>query len=248
MSRPSPRHRHHNQQNHIRINGRIRAQQVRVVADDNKQLGVLALGEALKLARGLGVDLVEVSGKADPPVCRLVDFGRFKYEQSKKDKENKKHQHANKVKEVQLRPVTDPHDFKTKLEHAIHFLCEDMKVKVILRFRGRENMHKEYGAESIQKFANELGPWGQPDAPPRAVGKAMSVMIAPLPRSKRAVNPHPKRTHIDEHDEDEDHAEEPQSKKSDNKGAKSNSGNGSKPAPPTARDDSAADEAAPAQG
>lgn len=231
MSRPSPRHRHHNQQNHIRINGRIRAQQVRVVADDNKQLGVLALGEALKLARGLGVDLVEVSGKADPPVCRLVDFGRFKYEQSKKDKENKKHQHANKVKEVQLRPVTDPHDFKTKLEHAIHFLCEDMKVKVILRFRGRENMHKEYGAESIQKFANELGPWGQPDAPPRAVGKAMSVMIAPLPRSKRADNPHPKRSHAeleketakDDPGDDEDHAQ---------RKPPSTTGNGSKPSRP----------------
>lgn len=247
MNRPSPRHRHHNQQNHIRINGRIRAQEVRVVADGNRQLGVLALGEALKLARGLGVDLVEVSGKADPPVCRLVDFGRFKYEQSKKDKESKKHQHANKVKEVQLRPVTDPHDFKTKLEHAIHFLCEDMKVKVILRFRGRENMHKEYGAESIQKFADELGPWGQPDAPPRAVGKAMSVMIAPLPRSKRAVNPNPKHAHADiEKEAAKDHHENderPAKRKSP-----SNSGNGSKSAPPEARDDSAADEAASAQG
>ena len=256
MSRPSPRRRPHNPQNHIRINGRIRAQQVRVVYED-KQLGVLTLGEALKLARGLGVDLVEVSGKADPPVCRLVDFGRFKYEQSKKDKESKKHQHANKVKEVQLRPVTDPHDFQTKLEHAIHFLCEDMKVKVILRFRGRENMHKEYGAESIQKFADELGPWGHPDAPPRAVGRAMSVMIAPLPRSKRADNPHPKRNFVEEQPEKADQAGESQKKDSQKNASKPNSGNGNKPASskkasskPASKvpDKTAGSETAPAQG
>ena len=264
MSRPSPRRRPHNPQNNIRINGRIRAQQVRVVHEE-KQLGVLTLGEALKLARGLGVDLVEVSGKADPPVCRLIDFGKFKYEQSKKDKESKKHQYANKVKEVQLRPVTDVHDFQTKLEHAIHFLCEDMKVKVILRFRGRENMHKEYGAASIQKFADDLGPWGQPDAPPRAVGRAMSVMVAPLPRSKRADNPNPKRTYIEEEPEPEDQPEKSKSKskKADKKSsAEPKSGNGRQPgaadppsdAPPSVDPkaktpaDSSSEDAAAAQG
>ncbi len=189
---------------------------MRVVHDENKQVGVLPLGEALKLARGLGVDLVEVSGKANPPVCRLVDYGRFKYEQSKKEKETKKHQNANKVKEVQLRPVTDPHDFHTKLEHAIHFLCEDMKVKVSLRFRGRENMHKEVGAETVDKFIKEIEPWGHPDAPPRSAGRSMSVMIAPLPRNKRAENPHPKHSRpadLDEepYDEDPEHDQEDES-------------------------------------
>lgn len=202
MSRPPRRRPSRRPSDNVRINGRIRAPQVRVVHDENKQVGVLPLGEALKLARGLGVDLVEVSGKANPPVCRLVDYGRFKYEQSKKEKETKKHQHSNKVKEVQLRPVIDPHDFHTKLEHAIHFLCEDMKVKVSLRFRGRENMHKEVGAETVQKFIKEIEPWGHPDAPPRSAGRSMSVMIAPLPRNKRAENPHPKHGHyLDEDDE-----------------------------------------------
>ena len=198
MSRPPRRRPQRHPSNHVRINGRIRAQEVRVIHDENKQVGVLPLGEALKLARGLGVDLVEVSGKANPPVCRLVDYGRFKYEQSKKDKETKKTQHANKVKEVQLRPVTDPHDFHTKLEHAIDFLCEDMKVKVSLRFRGRENMHKEVGAETVQKFIKEIESWGVPDAPPRSAGRAMSVMIAPLPRNKRAQNPNPKHVKHDD--------------------------------------------------
>jgi len=204
LSRPPRRRPQRHPSNLVRINGRIRAQEVRVIHDENKQVGVLPLGEALKLARGLGVDLVEVSGKANPPVCRLVDYGRYKYEQSKKEKETKKHQHANKVKEVQLRPVTDPHDFHTKLEHAIDFLCEDMKVKVSLRFRGRENMHKEVGAETVQKFIKEIEPWGVPDAPPRSAGRAMSVMIAPLPRNKRADNPNPKHARPEEPPESHD--------------------------------------------
>ncbi len=221
MSRPPRRRPSRRPSDNVRINGRIRAPQVRVVHDENKQVGVLPLGEALKLARGLGVDLVEVSGKANPPVCRLVDYGRFKYEQSKKDKETKKHQHANKVKEVQLRPVTDPHDFHTKLEHAIHFLCEDMKVKVSLRFRGRENMHKEVGAETVQRFIKEIDPWGQPYAPPRAAGRSMSVMIAPLPRNKRAENPHPKHSRpldLDEEDHDDDEPEYDQEDESQDQG------------------------------
>ncbi len=221
MSRPPRRRPSRRPSDNVRINGRIRAPQVRVVHDENKQVGVLPLGEALKLARGLGVDLVEVSGKANPPVCRLVDYGRFKYEQSKKDKETKKHQHANKVKEVQLRPVTDPHDFHTKLEHAIHFLCEDMKVKVSLRFRGRENMHKEVGAETVQRFIVEIEPWGHPAAPRRAAGRSMSVMIAPLPRNKRAENPHPKHSRpldLDEEDHDDDEPEYDQEDESQDQG------------------------------
>jgi translation initiation factor IF-3 len=109
-----------------------------VIGTDGKQLGVLSLGETLTLARAEGVDLVEIAPNATPPVCRLVDYGKFRYEQAKREKESRKHQHATKVKEVQLSPKIDPHDLGVKLQHAIGFLCEDMKVKVTLKFRGRE--------------------------------------------------------------------------------------------------------------
>src|SRR3974390_1218428 len=106
----------------------------------------MSLGDALTLARANGVDLVEIAPNATPPVCRIVDFGKFRYEQAKKDKESKKHQHASTVKEIQLSPRIDPHDLGVKLGHAIDFLCEDMKVKVTLKFRGRETEHTESGS------------------------------------------------------------------------------------------------------
>lgn len=146
--------------------------------------------EALNVAREYGVDLVEVAPNAKPPVCRLVDYGKYCYEQSKKEKEQKKHQHSNKVKEVQLRPAIDPHDFQVKATHAIEFLCEDMKVKVSLRFRGREMAHKEIGFDVVKKFIDEMSPYGQADAKPRLIGRNINVMISPLPKNKRANPPH----------------------------------------------------------
>ena len=122
-------------------------------------------------------------------MCKIVDFGKFRYEQSKKDKESKKHQHANKVKEVQLSPQIDPHDFGVKLNHAIDFLCEDMKVKVTLKFRGREMAHKEFGFQQVKKFITDLTPWGHPDFEPKLIGKGINAMISPLPRNKRAKHP-----------------------------------------------------------
>ena len=104
------------------------------------------MGEALNLARVKGVDLVEIAPNATPPVCRLVDYGKFRYEQAKREKESKKHQHATRVKEVQLSPKIDPHDLSVKTEHAIDFLCEDMKIKVTLKFRGREMAHTGTGS------------------------------------------------------------------------------------------------------
>jgi translation initiation factor IF-3 len=173
----------------IRINGKIRAREVRVISMDGRQLGVFQLGEALNLARSQGVDLVEIAPTATPPVCRLVDYGKFRYEQSKRDKEARKHQHANKVKEIQLSPSIDPHDFSVKLEHAVDFLCEEIKVKVTLKFRGREMAHKEFGFQVVEKFINDVAAYGHPDAPPRLIGKGLSVMLSPLPRAKRAKHP-----------------------------------------------------------
>lgn len=172
-----------------RINGKIRARDVRVIGPEGQQIGVVGLPEALNLARQHGVDLVEIAATANPPVCRLVDFGKFRYEQSKKEKDSKKHQHANKVKEVQLSPNIDPHDFGVKLAHAIDFLCEDMKVKILLRFRGREMAHKEIGQQVVANFIKDAAAWGHPDFEPKLMGKTINVMISPLPKNKRAKHP-----------------------------------------------------------
>lgn len=150
----------------------------------------MSLNDALAMARQRQVDLVEIAATAQPPVCRLVDYGKYRYEQSKKDKETKKHQHANKVKEIQLSANIDPHDFGVKLQHAVEFLCEDMKVKVSLRFRGREMAHQEFGFAQVNRFIKEVAPWGHPDAAPKLIGKGLNVMLSPLPRNKRAKNPH----------------------------------------------------------
>jgi translation initiation factor IF-3 len=149
----------------------------------------MSLGEAINLGRAKGVDLVEIAAAANPPVCRLVDFGKYRYELAKQEKEARKHQHANKVKEIQLSPNIDPHDFGVKLQHAIDFLCEDMKVKVTLRFRGREMAHKEFGFQQVEKLVKSLTSFGHPDAPAKLIGKGINVMLSPLPRAKRGKNP-----------------------------------------------------------
>ncbi len=189
MSRPFPSRSSFSPGSAVRVNGKIRAREVRVIGTDGQQLGVLSLADAINMARANGVDLVEIAATAVPPVCRLVDYGKYRYEQAKKDKEARKHQHANKVKEIQLSPQIDPHDFGVKLTHAIDFLCEDMKVKVTLRFRGREMAHKEFGFQQIEKFTKEVAPYGHPDFAAKLVGKGITVMFSPLPRNKRAKNP-----------------------------------------------------------
>jgi len=188
LSRPfSPRS--HSPSSFVRINGKIRAREVRVIGQDKEQLGIIPLADAIRMAQSQGVDLVEIAPAANPPVCQIVDYGKFRYEQAKREKESKKHQHANKVKEVQLSPQIDPHDFSVKLNHAIDFLCEDMKVKVTLKFRGREMAHKEYGFQQVKKFVADVVPWGHPDFEPKLIGKGINVMISPHPRNKRAKHP-----------------------------------------------------------
>ena len=173
----------------VRVNGKIRAREVRVIDGRDRNLGILSLNDALNLARQLGVDLVEISPTAAPPVCRLVQIGKFRYEQAKKEKESRKHQHASTVKEIQLSPRIDPHDLGIKLSHAVGFLCDDMKVKIALKFRGREMNHTEIGFEVIRKFLGQVGPYGHPDFEPKLNGRNIVVMITPLPRNKRAKHP-----------------------------------------------------------
>src|SRR5262249_14584407 len=166
-----------------------RAREVRVIGADGKQLGVLSLGEALNVARANGVGLVEIAPNATPPVCRVGGFGKVRYEQAKRDKESKKEQHGNKAKAVQLSPKIDPHDLGVKIGHAVDFLCEDMKVKVTLKFRGREMAHTEFGFQVIQKFLEQIAPYGHQDFEPKLIGRGINLMISPLPRNKRAKNP-----------------------------------------------------------
>jgi translation initiation factor IF-3 len=189
LSRPFPT-RHSSSDSFVRVNGKIRAREVRVIGVDGKQLGVISLNDALALARQHGVDLVEIAATAVPPVCRLVNLGKFRYEKAKKEKESKKHQHASMVKEIQLSPRIDPHDLGIKVTHAVDFLCEDMKVKVALKFRGREMQHTEFGFDVIKKFIGEIAPYGHPDFEPKLIGRGIHVMVSPLPRNKRAKNPH----------------------------------------------------------
>lgn len=194
MSRPFPSRSFGSSSSFTRVNGKIRAREVRVIGIDGKQVGVQSLGDAISMARAHGVDLVEIAPNATPPVCRLVDYGKYRYEQAKKTKEARKHQHANKVKEVQLSPSIDANDFAVKLGHATDFLCEEMKVKVTLRFRGREMAHQEYGFQVVERFIKELAPYGHPDAPPKLVGRGIILMMSPLPRNKRAKNPREEET------------------------------------------------------
>jgi translation initiation factor IF-3 len=190
LSRPFPSRSSSPSAPFVRVNGKIRAREVRVIGIDGKQLGVLSLGDALTMARANGVDLVEIAPNATPPVCRLVDYGKYRYEQAKRDKESRKHQHATKVKEVQLSPKIDPHDLGVKTGHAVDFLCEDMKVKVTLKFRGREMQHTDVGFQVLEKFLTDIAAYGHPDFAPKLNGRAINVMISPLPRNKRPRHPH----------------------------------------------------------
>jgi len=162
---------------------------VRVVDADGSQVGILSIGDALTLARNRGVDLVEVAPNADPPVCRVVDYGKYRYEQSKKEKESKKNQHVSLLKEVQLSARIDPHDLGVKVGHAIDFLCEDMKVKVALRFRGREMAHTDVGFQVVERFIELVASYGQADFKPKLNGRTIVLMVSPLPKTKRAKHP-----------------------------------------------------------
>jgi len=156
--------------------------------EDKKPLGVMLLSDALRLAASKGLDLIEIAASANPPVCRIVDYGKFRYEEAKREAQSK--QHGNKLKELQLSAVIDPHDFKVKLAHAIDFLCDDIKVRVKLRFKGRQKAHKEFGFEVVNRFVQAASPYGRADSPPKMLGdRDLNVLITPLPKEKRASKP-----------------------------------------------------------
>jgi len=190
LSRPFPSRSFRSREPLHRRNGKIRAREVRVIDEAKQQLGVMSLNEALRLAQSKGLDLIEIAATATPPVCRIVDYGKFLYEEAKRNKESQGSHSASKMKELQISPAIDPHDLGVKLNHAIQFLCDDMKVRVKLRFRGRRKAHKEIGFEVVNQFVKDLAPYGQADSPPKMLGdRDLNVLLSPLPRDKRAKNP-----------------------------------------------------------
>ena len=153
----------------------------------------MPLDKALLLARDKGMDLIEIAATAVPPVCRIANYGKFLYEEAKRSKSSSRQSAASKLKEVQISPVIEAHDLAVKRDHAVQFLCADMKVKVKMRFRGRQKAHKEIGLEVMNRFVKDLALYCQADSPPKMLGdRDLNVVLSPLPRNKRASNPHEK--------------------------------------------------------
>jgi translation initiation factor IF-3 len=187
----------------IRRNHRIKVPQVRVISPEGKQLGILDTAKAVTLALEVGLDLVEVAPTAQPPVCRIMDFGKYVYE------EQKKHSHAkttgSKIKEIEFSARIAENDFLTKLRHAEEFLGHGNKVKLRLKFRGREMAHTEIGFEVIKRAIQELAGMGHPDSDPKLLGRNIHAMLTPLPVNKRK----PKLRPADEAEAEEPAAEAP---------------------------------------
>ncbi len=174
----------HPQQARVNVNGRIRAREVRVIlAATKEQLGIMRTSDALRRANQMGLDLVEVAPTANPPVCQIVDFGKYRYEQAKHEKD--KRHNASKLKEVKFRVNIDEHDYTTKLRRAEEFLDKGNKVKVQLQFRGREMAHQELGEQLVRRVRDDLTGMSQVEAEPRKAGRSINMMLAPLPANRR---------------------------------------------------------------
>ena len=163
----------------LRINEEIRTREVRVVSDTNEQLGIMTLPDAIRAAEDAGLDPVEVAPNGSPPVCRIMNYGKYRYEQQKRDKEAKKKQKVFQIKEVKLRPNIEDHDFYVKFKNAQRFLGDGNKVKVTIMFRGREMSHPELGAALLERFAKELGDSIVREKPPKLEGRNMTMVIGP---------------------------------------------------------------------
>ena len=193
--------------NYIRKNEKIRCREVRVIGPSGKMIGVMDPREALKLAQGAGLDLVEISPNAKPPVCRILDFGKYKYELSKKKKEGAK-KTTSKLKEVKFRVSTGQHDYETKLRHAEQFLAHGHKVKLTVTFRGREMAHQGLGVEMIQNAVQDLLTMGTADKAPKMMGRRMSTLVSPIPKHKQELKFSKEvveeLVEIEDHDDDDD--------------------------------------------
>jgi translation initiation factor IF-3 len=167
----------------------IRVPEIRVIDADGNQLGVMPTEQALELAEEQGLDLVEVSPTARPPVCRIIDFGKFKYEQSKRQRESRKKQHTVHVKEVKFRPKTEEHDYQFKKRHAEEFLAKGNKVKITMMFRGRELDHRELGMKMLQRLESDLEHVGTVERQPVFEGRLIVMYMAPLTTGVKQQKP-----------------------------------------------------------
>jgi len=213
-----------NLKNQYRVNEQIRARDVRIVGDDIEST-VLPLRDAIRLAEQQGVDLVEISPNAEPPVCRLIDYSKFIYQQKKRQKEMKAKQAKVEVKEIRFGPQTDDHDYNFKLKHAMGFLADGDKVKAYVFFRGRSILFKEQGEVLLLRFAQDLEEYGKVESMPVLEGKRMTMFIAPKKVTpKKPVVEEPLVDEDDFEDDDERPVEETARKKPQQKAPKEYTG------------------------
>lgn len=169
----------------MRVNREIRTPRVRVISQTGEQLGILSIHDALAKADEAGLDLVEISAGSNPPVCKIMNFGKFRYDQTKREKESKKAQHQVKVKEIKIKPNIGDHDLATKMQHARDFLEKGNKVKVTCMFRGREMMHPELGEKIMRKLCDDLEDVSVAEAPLKFFGRLLTVVLAPSSGGKK---------------------------------------------------------------
>ena len=165
-----------------RVNGRIRANEIRLIGPEGQNVGVVTPARAMELAEQVGLDLVEISPNADPPVCKIMDFGKYKYETQKREAEARKNQKIIEIKEVKFRPNTDTHDYEVKMRNVFKFLENGDKVKVTLRFRGREMAHQDLGRQLLERVAEDTKEVGKVENFPKMEGRQMIMLVGPLPK------------------------------------------------------------------
>lgn len=163
------------------LNEDIRDREIRLIGEQGEQLGIMSSAEALKIADEQGLDLVKISPQAVPPVCKLMNYGKFRFEQSKREKEARKNQHVVEIKEIRMSPGIDVGDFNTKLKNAQKFIADGNRVKVSVRFRGREMAHTDIGRDLLERFAAECAETANLDKSPKLEGRMMSIFLSPKP-------------------------------------------------------------------
>ncbi|MFZ4100053.1 MAG: translation initiation factor IF-3 [Chlamydiia bacterium] len=163
----------------LRVNFEIRVPRVRLIGPDGEQVGVVAIDAAMRMAEEAGLDLVEMSAAADPPVCKVMDVGKYRYDQTKRERESRKVQHQVKIKEVKVKPNIDDHDFMTKVRHAREFISKGCKVRVSCMFRGREMLHQDIGHKVVERFTKELEDVATLESPAKMLGRTLSLVLNP---------------------------------------------------------------------
>lgn len=169
----------------MKVNREIRAPRVRLINHEGEQVGVISISEAMAMADQVGLDLVEIVPGSVPPVCKIMNYGKFRYDQTKREKESKKSQHQVKIKEVKLKPNIDDHDLQTKIRHARGFIEEGNKVKISCMFRGREMLHPELGEGVVRSMCDALEDIAAAESPSKMLGRTLTVVLAPSIKKKK---------------------------------------------------------------